>query len=361
MTECETNSEKEIRTVQPPTGEAKKPAKGGQQGRFRRRFLFGIGLGVVVFAVIFIYADVSELAKELSRFRYIWFIPVLGLALANYLLRFLKWEYFLGRLDIKVPKSTSFGIFMSGLLMSITPGKIGELLKSYLLRMANGTPMAKSAPIVIAERITDLVAVILLCMLGLWVLAAQIWIVAIAGVVLALGLSAVAFRPVGHRLFRVCGKLPGMGRFAAKLDELYESMHSLLRPAPLVLMTLLSLLAWGCECLGLYLVLVGFGIDSIGVVSAFFIYAFSTLVGIVMPGGLGLTELSLVGLIIKLGGVSKALASGSAILIRIATLWFAVGLGAIVFFWFNRRLHVNLDDVDGSDGEGDMRRGEAAS
>ncbi|TET36209.1 MAG: flippase-like domain-containing protein [Planctomycetota bacterium] len=361
MTECETNPEKEIRTVEPPTKEAKKPANGGKRGRFRRRFLFGIGLGVVVIAVIFIYADVSELARELGNFQYLWFIPVLALALANYLLRFLKWEYFLGRLDIEVPKRTSFCIFMSGLLMSITPGKIGELLKSYLLRVSNGTPMATSAPIVIAERITDLIAVILLCMLGLWVLAAQIWIVVVAGAVVASGLLAVAFRPVGHRLFRLCGKLPGMGRFRAKLDELYESMHSLLRPVPLVLMTLLSLVAWGCECLGLYLVLIGFGVENIGVVGAFFIYAFSTLIGIIMPGGLGLTDFSLVGLTQRLGSTSKAVASGGAVLIRLATLWFAVGIGAVVFFWFNRSLHVDLDDVDSAGGEGDLCREETAA
>ncbi|MHC4663835.1 MAG: lysylphosphatidylglycerol synthase transmembrane domain-containing protein [Planctomycetota bacterium] len=354
MEESRSNQEKDKAGRELPANGAVAGKSGPARGRFRKRFLFGIGLGVIVIAVIFIYADVSELARELGRFRYFWFVPVLGLALGNYLLRFLKWEYFLGRLDIEVPKSTSFGIFMSGLLMSITPGKIGELLKSYLLRVANGTPMAKSAPIVIAERITDLIAVILLCLLGLWVLAAQIWIVAVAGAVVALGLAAVAFRPVGHRLFRICGKLPGMRRFAAKLDELYESMHSLLRPVPLVLMTLLSLLAWGCECLGLYLVLIGFGVESIGVVSAFFIYAFSTLIGIIMPGGLGPTDFLIMGLIVQIGSVAKATAGGAAVLIRLATLWFAVGLGAIVFFWFNRRLHVNLDEVGTDSGEGEL-------
>src|SRR5207249_4789587 len=84
----------------------------------------------------------------------------------NYLLRFLKWELYLRRLGVRIPLSDSFLIFLSGFSLTVTPGKVGEVLKSYLLREAHGVPMARTAPIVVAERLTDLVALALLAVVG---------------------------------------------------------------------------------------------------------------------------------------------------------------------------------------------------
>ena len=49
----------------------------------------------------------------------------------------------------------------------MTPGKVGELLKAWLLRARAGTPMAVSAPVILAERLTDGVAMLILASAGL--------------------------------------------------------------------------------------------------------------------------------------------------------------------------------------------------
>ena len=53
-------------------------------------------------------------------------------------------------------------ILLAGLAMSITPGKVGEVLKSYLLRRKVGAPIHATAPAVLMERVTDVVAIALL-------------------------------------------------------------------------------------------------------------------------------------------------------------------------------------------------------
>ena len=45
-----------------------------------------------------------------------------------------------------------------------------------------------------------------------------------------------------------------------------------------------------------------------------------------MPGGLGATELSTIG-ILSLQGISLSIATSSTLLIRLMTLWFATALG----------------------------------
>ena len=53
--------------------------------------------------------------------------------------------------------------------MSVTPGKLGEILKSYLLKEENGTEVSKSMPIVFAERLTDFISIVLLSIIGAFV------------------------------------------------------------------------------------------------------------------------------------------------------------------------------------------------
>src|SRR5207237_10418287 len=66
-----------------------------------------------------------------------------------------------------IPRGESALIFCSGLSMTMTPGKVGEWLKSYLLRERWRVPFGASAPIVLAERLTDGVAMLLLALGGL--------------------------------------------------------------------------------------------------------------------------------------------------------------------------------------------------
>jgi len=96
-----------------------------------------------------------------------------------------------------------------------------------------------------------------------------------------------------------------------------------------LLTTAISAIAWFCECLGAWLVLRGFGAD-ISLLQATFIYAFSSIMGAVLflPGGLGVAEASIIGLLV-LFGVDRGLAVSSALIIRLCTLWLAVLVGMV--------------------------------
>ena len=67
--------------------------------------------------------------------------------------------------------------------------------------------------------------------------------------------------------------------------------------------------------------------------ASFFAYSASTIAGALamMPGGLGVTEAGMTGLIQALSGgaIEATAASAATILTRLATLWWAVVVGAI--------------------------------
>jgi uncharacterized protein (TIRG00374 family) len=99
-------------------------------------------------------------------------------------------------------------------------------------------------------------------------------------------------------------------------------------PAALVWPTVLSIVAWSCEGVALYVLLVGFG-AAVPLGVAVFFYSTATLAGalIPVPGGLGVAEAMIQEQLVRLGGVPQGDATAAMILIRFATLWWAVGVG----------------------------------
>src|SRR5690606_25262676 len=113
-------------------------------------------LGYLAYAV---WQGLSETASELGGFRWWIYVPVLGLTLVNYGLRYAKWRFLLRRLGVDVPEIGNLWAFAAGLGMVISPGKAGELVKPYLVREMTGVPMTRTVPALVVERATDGVAV----------------------------------------------------------------------------------------------------------------------------------------------------------------------------------------------------------
>src|SRR5438105_8579124 len=149
----------------------------------------------------------------LARFRWEYLPAILALTLFNYICRFFKWQYYMKRLKIDVPWVKSFLIFISGLSMAITPGKVGELLKSYLLKRSTGAPISYTSPIIVAERLTDGIAMLVLASAGL-VLYRSGWEILLALLVLGLaGILVVQNRRLVLALLQLGGRLPVLPGF----------------------------------------------------------------------------------------------------------------------------------------------------
>jgi uncharacterized protein (TIRG00374 family) len=227
------------------------------------------------------------------------------------------------------------------MVMAVTPGKIGEVLKSYLLKRVNGTPISASAPIVLAERVTDGLAMLLLMGFGLTLYApARLAFFALLALT-AVGLLMLQSRALVQRIADLMLKLPYGPKIAPPLLTAYDSSQRLLSLRILLPSTLISLVSWFGECLAFYYVLRGLGVPESFLLlqQATFIFAASTLFGLVsfLPGGLGVSEASSTGLLVLLIAMASGPATTATIIIRFCTLWFGVTLGAIALVIFVRR------------------------
>lgn len=319
-----------------------------------RRVLVAMLLGVCVYFVAALYSGLGKIQASLAAYHAETFVFACLLAFGNYCLRFFKWEFYLARLDIRnVGKWDSFLTFFSGFVLTVTPGKVGEVFKSYILAETHGVPMTKTAPIVVAERATDVIGIVVLIVIGsLGFSGGLVWAGVGAGLVLAL-LVVVANRRLSLGMIQLVGRLPGkLGAMQPKLETAYESLAMMLEPKNLLFPSFVSCLAWLCECLALWVILKGFG-EHTSIPLATFFYATSTLVGAIIPspGGLGVTESSLLGQMMQLGHVEEGNAAAAMILVRFATLWFAVLNGFVALSILKKRnpgLLASAKDVTGS-------------
>ncbi|MCH2169292.1 flippase-like domain-containing protein [Myxococcota bacterium] len=312
-----------------------------------RRALIGVGLGVLLYAAGAVYLDTQNVSEALSDYGWSAVWVALALSSANYLLRFAKWELCLGWLGIREPgegnaSDLTLGrsalIFIAGLSMSVTPGKVGEVLRSVLLRSSDGISGSRTAPIVVADRLTDLVALVILSLVGIAQYRDVLPVVFGVLVVVLAAIVVLGSPRLLHPVLGAIGRL-GLSSVTQRAEKLVDSSAVLLRLRPLAVLTVLSVLGWGLECLGYYAIVRGFSEAEPSVLICLFLWSATTLIGAVsfLPGGLGATEGSLAILATRLvPGVSAPLAVASTLLIRACTLWFAVVIGGLSLAIFLR-------------------------
>jgi glycosyltransferase 2 family protein len=326
-----------------PAAPAREEERGERRPAFEhlgRRLLVPALLALLALVGLTLFADAGELAAALARFDLVLLAPVLALSLVNYGLRFARWELYLRHLGVRLPLAASLAVLLVGFLLSVTPGKAGELGKAWLVRELGGGPARRALPAVLAERATDLLGVVLLIGLGALALPAPLGISLAAGslAAVAAAVALLTWRAAARRLFAAAGRLPRLGRHAHHLEELYERLAGLLSPAMLAAGLGLSAAAWGAEGVGFWIVVGGY-VPAAAPLRAVFDYSASTLAGALsmLPGGLLAAEGSLAALL-GAQGLDRGAAASATLIIRGATLWFAVALGLAALPWVAARL-----------------------
>lgn len=304
------------------------------------RFFFSVLLlGAICYATLIFLGQRGDFGGALRRFPLEQLPLLLALASVNYLLRYFRWQIYVRLLGINISWWRSFQVFMAGLSMTVTPGKAGEALKAHLLTPETDQAWSAGLPAVFAERLTDLMGVVILVTLGLGVMPYGKDVAAL-GIALCLALFVICSRPIFFRaLVRLLAKLPRMAERSRKLITMYTNVQKLLSLRLLLVSLSLSVAAWYAECLVLYFALVSCG-SELTIIQSTFIYSLSTLVGALsmLPGGLIVTEGSMGGLLVFFG-IPMNQSSLVTLVVRLCTLWFAVFVGMFFVGILQMRQH----------------------
>jgi uncharacterized protein (TIRG00374 family) len=289
---------------------------------------------VVVYLLMGIYADFGKLASAMKDFRWTFLLVLFALTTTNYLFRFIKWDFFLKRAGVHLDLKDNLFVFFSGLAMIITPGKIGEIWKGWLIRDINGEELSKTVPVVIVERITDVLGLAILSLFGVLHYKQGIYLILVLLLLFSIFFAAVKSRTTSTWII---SKLESKTeKYAENIKTMHRTFEATMEPKGLLEMSLLSAFAWFFECLGMYIVILGFN-QSINITLATFIFSFASLAGAVsmIPGGLGVAEATISGLL-QFFCSTPAISVGIAIIVRFGTLWYGAIMGMSVYLVFRR-------------------------
>lgn len=310
-----------------------------QRNSIARRLIPGLILGFGVILILVLLGDIRQIGAVVSAFRWELFPLVLMLTLFNYFLRFVKWHFYLKQIGVRsIPWLESMKLFIGGFPLAVTPGKVGEVLKAVWVKQRSGLPVPKGVSVVVAERISDGLAVLMLSTLGV-IAYPRYWPAFVSVLILLVSIIIISqIRPLALSLLSLGERIPILQKGVHLLRDFYEGSFELFRPGATLFAVGLGTLSWLGEGIGFYLILLGLGLppgkEIMGV--AVFVLAFSTVVGAVssLPGGLGAAEASIAGMLALILSPGAAVTTAATLLIRLATLWFSILLGLTVWMLF---------------------------
>jgi len=324
--------------------------------KYQNRLVIGFVVAILIYAV---YLFVAELSSDESAFQYLrrfplWlYVPLVGLQVLAFVCRWVEWHYYLGVIGArdKISVVDSMILQVASFTMAVSPGKAGEFLKSVVLKAKTGTDVSVSAPVVLAERVVDGIAVILMVAVAVLVggdtLALQNWqrnsILFSAGL-LVTGLAVVQMRWLVLFFLNLLPHIPFARRAYGGLVDFYESSREVFRLRHVLPMVLVGVGVYGCSSLTLFLILIGFGQTptvSLFVLSVI-VAGVSAAVGALSgsPNGAGVTEGSTQWLLMTGLGFGAGLALAAGLLHGLFNKWFRVLVGGVLGFIFRQRLFV---------------------
>lgn len=338
--------------------------------RYRNQVLAGLLFITLVLIGVVAVTGAGQLVDALQDFPAWLFVPVFGLKLLNWLLRYVEWRYFLGVIGVQtvrglpapplpnpdqptVRERDSFILWMAGLTLSISPGKLAEVLKALVLKNLSGIDFTRSAPVIFMERLVDGLAVIPLTTLALLAMGGTLEGNAVSlgyvravllgvSAVLVAGMILVQIKPLAHWALDRLAALPLINRLHAGLRNLYDSTYDLIKLRHLLPTVTLGIAAYTTDCIGFYILLRGLDVGGgWGLFwQATFILGFSVIIASLsaLPGGAGGRELTIGPLLISLVGLSKTTSGTATFLIGLFQLWIGVLIGLVLIALFRHTL-----------------------
>lgn len=314
----------------------------GEMHDLWKKFLGVLVFGVVITVAVLLIGNISQMEAAIAAAD-AWDLALAALfSLLIYSGRFLKWQIFLHVLHVDIPRRMSLRIFLCGISMGITPGKLGEVLKSYLLKLEARVDFSRTAPTVIAERLTGVVGCFLLCCSAFVISEGTAWyqvLAAVAAVLCALAGILLFRSPFFARWFRRgVAYLPFLRQKREAVSEMYDSLAEILSPGIFLLCVFVSICYWSMECLVFVFVLRAFAVQLPLAEAVLSLTALSLGSGITfLPGSIGALEGGMIGFL-AYQGVSMATAGCVALLHRFFAMWLYVGIGALLLLRSYRRI-----------------------
>ncbi|RNC67638.1 MAG: UPF0104 family protein [Desulfuromonadales bacterium] len=242
-----------------------------------RRLWLGIGVSVLLLALLFRSVDPAEIVRAFRGIETVWLVPAVGVTFLGYVVRAVRWKYLLSPLkQVSLPNLVSATI-IGYMANNILPARLGELVRAYVLGVREEIDTGAVVATLVLDRLTDGFTVLLFLIFTVFALrfpaggeAAQHGLVVGGYVTLGLYLGVVVFLVLLKRntlwtlrfLERFLKPFPGRlaERIIPLIGSFLQGVRLSSRRSERWGIVLTSLVVWGLAILPIDFILRAFGI-----------------------------------------------------------------------------------------------------
>ena len=285
---------------------------------------------VGIYAIFLFISDYNIISEKISNFKINYLPLILFFVSASWIPLIIKWHFLLKNSEVDIPLTKSIAVWFAGVAFEITPGHVGVLMKSQILKTSSNISRTKTVPIIIVEKVYELIGAILASVIGIIILGMEFYLIIIAISGLVVIFFFMYHKPASELFFNRITKLKFFTKYVENLSEFYEIVKKSTNVKAATICILLALTYWFMVSAAAYYTLIAFDVNILDYLKVLAIYTTSSLLGAIsfIPGGIGVTEGSITGLF-TLNGIDVSTALILSVMIRIFTLWYSVGVGFI--------------------------------
>jgi uncharacterized protein (TIRG00374 family) len=296
-------------------------------------------LGVALVATL---VGVADLGKVMAVVRQLNLLSVLGFGLLMVVyesVRGVQWHALLKGLGVRVSLRAEVFSYLWGEATKAAPA--GNYFQNYLLGRIEGEDFSKTSAattlVVLIEIVCGLLMVAVIQIDG-WTWLRPLVLIGLSVVLLVVGggLKLVQHSGLSDRIARH-GRTSSV--FGA-LDHFREGVAALAKPYLLIRQACVSATYIGIAGVALFVLAVGLGVNQLSLPQSLGIYAFTMVVGLLMPlpVDFGVIEISGVGALLAMG-VNREVAVALMLMNRILNLGSAIAIAAVGTVFLRDELH----------------------
>jgi len=288
-------------------------------------------LAIVIFYIGFIfYSDFGDFAQSIIKFKLEYLLPIFGLVLAATLVKGFRQQLLFKTIGISIPIKKSILLHYAGYSLTLTPGGSGEFIKTYYLKKRFGYSVSKSFPVFITERFYDLLGITTIIVFSLFFvqkieIAIIIFFIIVLIVIIYITINSKTFF---RFISKISTRIPLLKKYVSDIDESQDLFQDLTKKN-IVQNLALSIFSFLIYAITFFLVFLGFDVN-LDIIFTTFVTFTSILFGYLsfLPGGVGVTEISVVGFLTN-EGIALSLATSIMIMLRLTGWWFLTIIGVI--------------------------------
>ena len=296
---------------------------------FTKRTISIIIISALFYTIFTLITDIQKISNEFASIN-IFYIPlILGFHFLAMGIRSIRQKVFFDSLNIKLSTKQNIKLYFAGMSLMVTPGGSGELIKNRILKEKFGHSYTKTIPVLLAEKYHNMLSVIPI--LFFFLLFKESYEILTITSIIAVILFCIFLIVKNQKLcLNTMSKIPRkwiLKEIPDNTSSFYDSLLILFKGKTVFSGLSIGIIAWLADAVAVYFCFLAFDLNFDFIYTTLTNFA-PMVVGTIsfIPGGLGVTELGMTGLLLQ-SGVVLSTASALVLFIRFMITWSSVIVG----------------------------------